>query len=140
MFWFEIAYLNLDRYLVLNTVKQGYFDCLIDFHSFSIISVFKLTMGYSRKNPKRGVWEYGISRGIKEILWNFWGLIKNYRFRFFSVASSNLVLGYKWLLVVNLHETMTGRSKWHHNLGFVLSNKDERGIGQLFMRNLNREI
>ena len=140
MFWFEIAYLNLDRYLVLNTVKQGYFDCLIDFRSFSKISVFKLTMGYSRKNPKRGVWEYGISRGIKEILWNFWGLIKNYRFRFFSVASSNLVLGYKWLLVVNLHETMTGRSKWHHSLGFVLSNKDERGIGQLFMRNLNREI
>ena len=162
MFWFEIAYLNLDRYLVLNTVKQGYFDCLIDFRSFSKISVFKLTMGYSRKNPKRGVWEYGISRGIKEILWNFWGLIKNevefpretkknspipaflYQvrrtFRFFSVASSNLVLGYKWLLVVNLHETMTGRSKWHHSLGFVLSNKDERGIGQLFMRNLNREI
>ena len=77
MFWFEIAYLKLDTYLVLNTVKQGYFDCLINFHSFSIISVFKLTMGYSRKNPKRGVWEYGISRGIKEILWDFWGLIKN---------------------------------------------------------------
>ena len=77
MFWFEIVCLNLDRYLVLTTVKQGYFYCLIDFHSFSKISVFKLTMGYYRKSPKMGVWEYGISRGIKEILWNFWGLIKN---------------------------------------------------------------
>ena len=70
MFWFEIAYLNLDRYLVLNTVKQGYFDCLIDFHSFSIISVFKLTMGYSRKNPKRGFenMEYpGVSKKYYEI-------------------------------------------------------------------------
>ena len=56
IFWFEIAYLNLDRY----TANYRETGLLWLFDRFS-----------------RGFWEYGISRGIKEIQWNFWGLIKN---------------------------------------------------------------